>query len=239
MLKVLVADEDIEENSSCCQYLASDKNLDVISCCSGIGTLNKYREIQPNILVINSNFKDKCYTEIVNELSATSQERKNCNIILTVDNSSEKIELDYMAKVYKLFYFPLDYRNIKKGIEQYNLDNIIFYEPNENNLRALFYKLNLYNESLGAIYLKYAIIQCYNNPQLLNSLKTIFYLVSEEFNVSFNSVRPAMRNALKSVNDFRIFSKNKGIFKLFENEDFITPKNFIRIITTHYLKQKK
>lgn len=239
MLRVLVADENLETNSNCCQYLANDKNLDVFSSCSGISTLNKYREIQPNILVINSNFKDKCYTEIVNELSTTSQERKNCNIILTVDNSTEKIELDYMAKVYKLFYFPLNYSYIKKGIEQYNLDNIIFYEPNEDNLRALFYKINLYNESLGADYFKYAIIQCYNKPKLINSLKTIFYLVSEEFNVSFASIRPAMRNALKPVNDFRISSNNKGIFKLFENEDFITPKNFIRNITKHYLKQKK
>lgn len=120
MLKVLVADEDVEENSNCCQYLTNDKNLDVISSCSGISTLNKYREFQPNILVINSNFEDKCYTEIVNELSTTSQERKNCNIILTVDNSTEKIELDYMAKIYKLFYFPIDYNNIKK-----ELNNII------------------------------------------------------------------------------------------------------------------
>ena len=239
MLRVLVADENLEANSNCCQYLANDKNLDVISSCSGISTLNKYREIHPNVLVINSNFRDKSYTEIVNELSITSNERKNCNIILTVDNDNEKIELDYMAKVYKLFYFPLDYSNIKKGIEQYNLDNILFYEPNEDNLRALFYKINLYNERLGASYFKYAIMQCYNNPQLLNSLKTIFYLVSEEFNVSYNSIRPAMRNALKSVNDFRISSNNKGIFKLFENEDFIRPKNFIRIITNHYLQQKK
>lgn len=239
MLKVLIADEDLEANSTCCQYLANDKNLDVINTYSGINTLNKYHEIQPNILVINSDFKDKGYTEIINELSTTSKERKNCNIILTVKDNTEKLELDFMAKIYKLFYCPLDYKNIKEGIEQYNLDNIIFYEPNEDNLRALFYKLNLYNERLGSVYLKYAIIRCYNNPALINSLSSIFDLVAEEFKLSYNSVRPAMRNALKSVNDYRNIIGNKGIFKLFENEESITPKNFIRIITTYYLKQKK
>lgn len=238
MLKVLVADENFEANSDCCQYLANDKSLDVISASSGINTLNKYHEIQPNILVINSDFKDKGYTEIINELSTTSQERKNCNIILTVKDN-KKLELDFMAKIYKLFYFPLDYNNIKKGIEQFNLDNIIFYEPNEENLRALFYKLDIYNERSGSHYLKYAIMECYKNPELINSLNDIFYLVSKQFNVSYNSIRPAMRKALKSANDFRGRSGNIGILKLFENEDSITPKNFIRIITTHYIKQKK
>lgn len=238
MLKVLVADEDLEANSNCCQYLTNDKTLDVISTFSGIDTIKQYREIHPNVLVINSNFKDKDYFEIINELSTTSSERNNCNIILTVNDNTNKLELDFMAKVYKLFYF-LDYSNIKKGIEQYNLDNVIFYEPSEENLQALFYKLNLYNERLGAVYLKCAIVQCYNNPTLLNSLNSIYCLVAEAFNIDYNSVRPAMRNALKTVNNFRNRSGNKGIFKLFENEDSITPKNFIRIITTYYLKQKK
>lgn len=238
MLKVLVADENVETNSNCCQYLANDKNLDVTSSNSGVNTLNKYNEIHPNILIINSNFKDKNYSEIINELSTTSQERKNCNIILTITNS-QKLELDFMAKVYKLFYAPLNYDNIKKGIEQYNLDNIIFYEPNENNLRALFYKLNLYNEHLGAKYLKYAIIQCYHKPELINSLNLIFELIAKNFNASYSSVRPAIRNSLKSVNLLRNKIGSNSIFKLFENEDSITPKNFIRIITTYYLKQKK
>ena len=177
------------------------------------------------------------YTEIINELSNTGEERHNCNIILTVLDSN-KVEVDFMAKVYKLFY-KLDYDKIYDGINQYNLDNIIFYEPSEKNLRALFYKLNLYNERLGSVYLKYAIVKCYHTPELLNSLNSIFTLISKEFNISYESIRPAMRNALKSVNNCRNMTGDKGIFKLFENEDSITPKIFIRTITTYYLKQKR
>lgn len=239
MLKILVADENVEENLNCCQYLASDKNFDVESVYSGISTLNKYKEIKPNVLVINSDFKDKCYTEVINELSGTSAERHICNIILTVEDNDQKIDLDFMARIYKLFYCPIDYRKIKTGIEQYNLDNVIFYEPSEQNLSALFYKLHLYNECIGATYLKYAIIQCYKNPTLLNSLNNIYALISVEFKVSYASIRPAMRNALNSVNKFRDSFGNKGIFKLFENEDSITPKNFVKNITTYYLRQKK
>ena len=239
MLNVLVADESPESSLSCCQYLANDKNLNVTSSNSGINTLNKYREIKPNILVINSDFKDIKYTEIINELSNTKQERDICNIILTVPDDERKIEVDFMAKVYKMFYSPVEYSKLQTGIEQYHLDNIIFYEPNESNLRALFYKLNLYNEHLGAGYLKCAIILCYNNPKLLNSLTNIFEQISMNLNISYSSIRPAMRNALKSVNEYRNKIGNNGIFKLFEHVDFITPKKFIQTITSYYLKQKK
>ncbi len=238
MLKVLVADEDVEECLDCCQFLSSNKNLDLIGVNTGITTLKKYRDITPNILVINSNFKDLNYIDIINELSNTSHERQNSNIILTVENNS-KIELEYAAKLYKLFYFPIDYKKIKEGIEQYSLDKYIFYEPNEENLTALFYKLNLYNDFLGADYFKFAIKECYKNKNLLRSLKDLYNIISEEFNVSYNSIRPAMRYALISVNNYRKLNWNKGIFKLFENEDEITPKNFIRNITIHYLKHNR
>ncbi|MCI9038432.1 MAG: hypothetical protein HFJ29_00895 [Clostridia bacterium] len=238
MLKVLIADESLESNLRCCQYLlTNDKTLNIVSSNTGINTLEKYHEINPNVLVINSDFKDMKYAEIINRLSNTVENRHNCNILLTVPNNT-KVEVDFMARVYKLFY-ELDYDKIYDGINQYNLDNIIFYKPSEKNLRALFYKLNLYNECLGSAYLKYAIIKCYNEPNLQNSLNNIYTLIAKEFNISYESIRPAMRNALKSVNNCRNLTGDKRIFKLFENEDSITPKNFIRIITGYYLKQKK
>ncbi len=238
MLKVLVADRNPVSNLDCCRYLAKDKNLNVVSSSSGFSTINKYNEISPDILMINSDFKDISYTEIINKLSSTSQERNKCNIFLTLKKRNKILEFDYMAKIYKLYYYPLNYNNLKKGIEQYNIDKIIFYEPNENNLSALFYKLHLYNDRAGATYFKYAIIQCYHNPKLLNCLKTIFSLIAQDFNVPYSSIRPAMRTALKPVNKYRDSQKNNHIFKLFENEDSITPMQFITIITNHYLNQK-
>lgn len=133
----------------------------------------------------------------------------------------------------------MDNKKIKNGIEQYNLDKFIFYEPSDENLTALFYKLNLYNDFEGADYFRFAIQECYKNPKLMNSLNCIYEKIAKEFNVSYKSVRPAMRNVLTYVRDYRNTKGNSGIFKLFENEDDITPKVFIRIITTHYLKQKK
>lgn len=126
MLKVLVADEDIKRNSSCCQYLSKDKSLDVIGVSNGINAITKYHEIQANMLIINSDFEDKGYIQIINELSNTPIERKNCNIILTLKNDTKKLELDFMSKIYKLFYSPVNYRKYKKRnrtiqFRQYNI----------------------------------------------------------------------------------------------------------------------
>ncbi len=240
MLKVLVADQNTSANSNCCKYLANDKKLSILSACSGIGTVTKYNGVHPNILVLNYDFNDKSCLEIINEISSTTEERHNCNIILTVKDEARKLELDFMAKVYKLIYSnTIDYSEIKLGIEQYYIDNVLFYEPNDDNLMTLFLKFDLINMQLGSVYLRFAIKKCYENPKLMNSLKDIYSLTSKEFEVSFDSVRPAIRNSLKRANRFRNKCGNTSVLKLFENEDFITPKNFIRIITSYYLKRKK
>lgn len=238
MFKVLVADKNCETNSNCCQFLANDKSLDVIGASSGISVINKYHEIHPNILVINSDFEDIHNTEIINAISSTSQERNNSNIILTAEDGNILFDADYAVKVYKFFRYPLDYKKIKKGIDQYILDKYIFYEPSDEKLTALFYKIDLYNDFLGADYFKYAIQRCYENQKLMSTLDCIFIDVAKHFKASIKSIRPAMRKALISVNRTRQNCGNVGYYKLFKNEDFITPKNFIRIITTHYLKQK-
>lgn len=244
MLKVLVADENLETNSDFCSFLANDKNLDVVSTRTGINTIDTYNKIKPNLLVINSDFKDKSYTDIVNELSSTSEGRNNCNIILTVEENT-RLKFISMSKIYQVFYFSMEnthrdsYSEIKETIEQFNLDHYIFYEPSDTNLVALFYKFKVYNDLEGAEYLRYAIQQCYNNPSLKKDLNNIYRLVSDYYGVSFDSVRPAMRRVLVPANKAWRLNGNKGCFSLFEIEKSITPKNFIRIITDQYLKNKK
>ena len=58
MVKVLVADENLETNLGCCNYLANDKELNISNVFNGLNVINKYYEDNPNVLVINSDFKD-------------------------------------------------------------------------------------------------------------------------------------------------------------------------------------
>lgn len=241
MLKVLVADENPETNSNCCRCLSKDNELNVFSVFNGIDVIDKYYKTKSNVLVINSDFKDKKCTQIVNELSVSNKERNICNIFLTLDRNKNLIDFNYMAKVYKLFYAPANYKEIKNSIYQYELDNHIFYEPNEDNLIKLFYKLNINNSLPGATYLIDAIKECYENPHMLNSLDDIYKIISIKERTSYEATRSAIRRVLEGMKTRRESpsARNSKIFQLFENEDTITPKNFIRIITTYYLQRKK
>jgi len=244
MLKVLVADENLETNLDFCRFLANDKNLDVVSTSTGINTIDTYSKVKPNILVINSNFIDKSYTDIINELSTTSEGRNNCNIILTVEENAQ-LKFISMAKIYQVFHLMKNekrpsHSKIKETIDQFNLDHYIFYEPNNTNLISLFNKLKVYNDLPGADYLRTAIQECYNNPKLKDNLNEIYKIVSIKHNVSFDSVRPAMRRVLIPLNNYLDSAKElKDDFILFEEDKSASIKKFIRIITDEYLKTKK
>ena len=83
MQKVLIANQNVEQNNAFCQHLSKDKRLEIIGITDGTTTLEKYLEIQPNILVIDSCMKDIDYIDLINRLSTNIREKRNCNIILT------------------------------------------------------------------------------------------------------------------------------------------------------------
>ena len=111
MIKVLVADENVDLVNSCCQYLScSDHSIQTLSATNGIDTLDKYNKMKADILILNSHFSDIKSTEIVDRLSATICERKNNNIILTVNSDKEQLDFLNTAKIYKFFKLPLDFK---------------------------------------------------------------------------------------------------------------------------------
>ena len=49
MVKVLVADENLETNLGCCNYLANDKELNISNVFNGLNVINKYYEDNINL----------------------------------------------------------------------------------------------------------------------------------------------------------------------------------------------
>ena len=45
MVKILVANQNVEQNTKLCQYLANDNNLKIIGTNDGISTLEQYHKI--------------------------------------------------------------------------------------------------------------------------------------------------------------------------------------------------
>ena len=72
MVKILIADTDVKRNSASCQFLANEKGFEIESTNDGSSTIKKYLEIEPNIFILDSNFKDIKVSVIRYKIEETS-----------------------------------------------------------------------------------------------------------------------------------------------------------------------
>lgn len=172
MIKVLVANEDIKQNRDCLQFLANDKNLNVAGATNGTSALQKYLEIKPNVFILDSYFTDICYTDILDRICITLDEKRKCNTILTVNNNMEQLLLQDVEKVYKILKKPLNLCNLYNTINTMVKEAQII-ELKEVEVASLLLKLNFHIGSEGSRYLISAIIYCYYFPNALYSLKRV------------------------------------------------------------------
>ena len=239
MYSILVANPNSEQRESYCQFLINNcSNLNVIGIGSGTKALNTYNEINPNVLVLDSEFLDISSKEIINKISSTKKESKICNIILTA-NSNETISIvSNTEKIYKILFKPFDYNELKIAIHNICLDSKI---PELDNLQLQLFLLDLkFNiNSPSTTYLIEAIHQCYYYPHLLRNLDDIIKIIAYKFNVSEKTIRFSFRNALKPINNYRNTINQSSFINLFDPMRNITPKYFLDVITTYLHKQNR
>lgn len=240
MIKVLVADENIEQATECCQYLSNnDHMLKTISANSGIETLEKYNTLKTDILVLNSHFKDIKSTEIVDRLSSTKSERKKINIILTLNSKREKSDFVNVVKIYSFLNKPLDLKEVSNTITQIKSENN-YDEFDENYLNKLLISLRIIVGSYQSSILVEAIKECYEYPKLLSNFDELLSLLSFKHNdLDAETIRSAIRSCLNDLNRYREKLKDNPIVRMFEPDRNISPKAFLEIIVSYMHAHKK
>lgn len=239
MIKVLVADENIEQATECCQYLSNnDPMLKTTSANTGIETLEKYNTLKTDILVLNSHFKDIKSTEIVDRLSSTKCERKKINIILTLNSKHEKSDFNNVVKIYSFLDKPLDLKEVSDTITQIKSENK-YDEFDENYLNKLLISLRIIIGSYQSSLLVEAIKECYEYPRLLSNFDELLSLLSFKHNdLDTETIRSAIRSGLNDLNRYREKLKDHPIIKMFEPDKNISPKAFLEIIVSYMHAQK-
>ena len=218
MLKVLVADENIDESKKCCEFLSNNKSVfKTASSNTGIDTLNKYHQMKTDILILNSHFSDIKSTEIVDRLSNTSCERKNSNILLTINSIKEQLEFKNTVKIYGFFPKPLNFEKLLNSLNQ-------------------LYNDNIYNTTE---ILKEAIKECFCYPYLLDNFHKLLEILSaKHFPMTTEDIRNSIRRSLHRLN----LNKNKlagqKIVKMFDPRKNISPKAFLEVIVSYLHTQK-
>ena len=96
MVKILIADTDVRRNSASCQFLANEKGFEIESTNDGSSTIKKYLEIEPNIFILDSNFKDIKTLEIIDRLSTSPIEKRKKNTMERESRTFRNFPLETM-----------------------------------------------------------------------------------------------------------------------------------------------
>ena len=238
MVKILIADTDIQRNSASCQFLANEKGFKIESTNDGSSTIKKYLEIEPNIFILDSNFTDIKTLEIIDRLSISPIEKRKKNTILTISEPYKPFLIENVSKVYQFLYRPFDNEKLLNTINQMKLEFKVT-DLTEEELNMYLLPLDFNVNSNGCHYLKSAIFQYYYYPHKFNSLDDLFLSVAFEYGITSREVRDGIRSALIPFNRYKNYNVSKPIMKFFDlTKDPITPKYFISTFVT-YLRLKK
>ena len=234
---VLLANSDVSQLENYCNYLSAKPNLHITSIDTGIDALNAYKKLNPNIFIIDTNFKDVSCSEIIDKISITRKECQNSNVILTT-YASDFYPISNVEKIYKILYKNFNFDMLGNAVRDICL-NHKYLELNETDIKLMLNSLEFNVNSGCTKYLIEAIIQCYYYPYLLNNLDNVAKVISYQFDVPEDTVKYAFRNSLRPINTYRNSIKGSTLMNLFDETRNITPKYFLDVITTYLHKQNQ
>jgi CheY-like chemotaxis protein len=235
MQKVLIASPNVEQRIKLCQCLANDKRLEVIETADGKTALEKYLDIKPNVLVLDSCLKDINCIEIINRLSTNIADKRNNNIILTAQKE-EILNLSNAAKIYKVIYKDENSNDFYDTIKEMYLFGE-YEELTNEELDLLFLTLKIPLNSNGTNYIREAIFECYYYPDLQKKLNDIFTIIGQRHNKSNSAIRSSFRTALERLNMYK-GTIDCPILQYFDTKENITPKDFLEIVVMYLHLQK-
>lgn len=226
MIKILIGNENATDNFNLSQFLSNDKKYIIENTYDGISTFNKYIEINPDILILNSNFSDMDYVEIIDHLSLLVDKNNNSNIILIVNNFEEVLKLNDCSKICYILKSTYKFEDISKLVESLALK---FKKPEltVEVLNIYLAQLCFAPKSICTEYVRTAILHCYKHPESFTSLQDIYKIVAEIHLTHPKTIREGIRKALQPLSNYTRFNTSNLILQIFESEnEIVTPTSF-------------
>lgn len=123
-----------EDNSSlnhlCCNYLTNDKDIQIVfSAYDGEETLEKYKEIKPDVLLLDLDLPKMSGLDVIDNICLDKE--KKCNIIIIIGSADLRFNLLNTSKIYRVMHKPLDFDKIMSAIKEIHNDNKILTEKNK------------------------------------------------------------------------------------------------------------
>ena len=161
MIRVMVAEDCMEQYYDCCEFLTKDKDIEVISrTVDGKSTIKEYLSSKPDILLLDLELPNLYGIEVIDKLSLDIIEKKKCNIIITTGNDLMKQDITNALKIYKIFSKPYDYEDLLSTIKEIGGLNE---ELDKKEIKEFFASFNINPYSRGTRYIADAIQLAYND----------------------------------------------------------------------------
>lgn len=237
MIRVMVADDNIDLNNMYCKFLTKDKDIKIISqTTDGQETIEKYQELKPDLLLLDLEMPKINGLEIINYLSKDPNEKNKKNIIVISGKDAIRANLWNMSKVYMSLSKPADFDLIMHQIQDFIKEKKTKNkEITEKEILTFLYSINAKSHQKNISLLIKAIEIAYKKPYLLRNINDLYYHISEKENKNSTAVQWSIRNTIRNINKNIPDDKLKTIFHLPDFDRSITPKYFFDN-TIKYLK---
>ena len=237
MIKVMIANNDVNESTRLGKFLSNDKELKIQSTNSGADTLKEYFYIHPNIFILYDNFKDIEYKEILDKISIFSKSNSKSNTILIMNKIDNKLYGTNMLKVNSILPFDINYTEILYLINELK-PKCKYPDLTDDDLNLLLLPSGININSDAADYLKTAIKTCYYFPKSSNNINKLFDTIAKYYSTTYDIARNKIRGLVSQFNFSNTFPNDYELLKYFDKNERLTPRKFLNI-TTSYLHYKK
>lgn len=236
MIKLMIAEDNIDIGSTYVQFLTNDKDIKIVSYSTdGERALIEYLEKKPDILLLDLDLPKKNGLEIIEYLSKIPEEKDKCNIIVITGDKQKIGKIRKTSKVYEIIEKPVKFEKLVDFVKEIPLPNNNDFETKKKDMFSI---LKLKPSSKGTKYLADAVEITYNDPSMEDNLNQLYNIISIKRCVTFSKAKWGIINSIKRINRVAPRDFLKKVFYVYDKYDEITPKNFFSY-ARDYLKKKK
>lgn len=235
MIKVMIADDNLDLNNLCCNILSKDKDIQIISSTlDGETTLKDYMQLKPDVLLLDLDLPKMNGIDIINNICLDEFEKKKNNIIIISGNTELRYNLFNTSKIFRIMPKPVDFNDVISTIKEIATENN--YIPIvEKEIRNFLFSLNFNLYADGTRYLIDAIKLGSENIRLVRNIKTLYDKVAEVHSTSSNTIKWGIRNAIETMNHNTTKQEINKIFHI-NYDKKMTPKYFIPLVISYFDK---
>ena len=124
MIKVMIAEDNISLCKNYFNFFSNDSDIKVISYTEdGEETIQKYFELQPDVLLLDLNLPKISGLDVINTISRFSEEREKCNIIVSSGSSEQLHKLFNTAQIFRVIPKPTNFQYVLDTLKEIPIKN--------------------------------------------------------------------------------------------------------------------